>query len=137
LGFGLVYPALRTLYESFFDRTSERFVGLENYEVIFTQTGFQIVLRNTLIWVLIVPVVSTFVGLVYAAIVDRTRFEALAKALIFMPMSISLEGPSIIWKFVYEYKPDQPGVQQIGLANQILVWLGLEPYQIVITSPWN
>jgi alpha-glucoside transport system permease protein len=137
LGFGLIYPALRTVYQSFFDRTSENFVGLENYITVFTQDGFQLVLRNTLIWVLVVPIASTFIGLVYAVIVDRTRLEAVAKGLIFLPMAISMVGASIIWRFVYEYRPDQQGIRQIGLANQFLVWLGFEPYQFIITSPWN
>ena len=70
-------------------------------------------------------------------LVDRTRYESLAKTLIFLPMSISLVGASIIWKFVYEYRPNQGNIQQIGLANQILVWLGLEPYQFLLNQPWN
>jgi alpha-glucoside transport system permease protein len=81
--------------------------------------------------------VSTFIGLVYAVLVDRTRFEALAKGLIFLPMAISLVGASIIWRFVYAYRPEQEGVNQIGLVNQILVWLGISPQQFIITAPWN
>ncbi|HWJ84601.1 MAG TPA: sugar ABC transporter permease, partial [Cellulomonas sp.] len=46
-------------------------------------------------------------------------------------------GASIIWKFVYEYRPDQGSIQQIGLANQLLVWLGLPPQQFLLTQPWN
>jgi alpha-glucoside transport system permease protein len=137
LGLGILYPAIRTIRESFFDRTSDNFIGLDNYSSIFTQPGLQIVLRNTLIWVLLVPILATFIGLVYAVLVDRTRFEPLAKGLIFLPMAISLVGASIIWKFVYEFRPDQAGVEQIGLANQFLVWLGFEPQQFIITSPWN
>lgn len=134
---GLIYPAARTIYESLFDRTGTSFIGVDNYATIFTQDGFQIVLRNTAIWVLLVPVAATFIGLVYAVLVDRTRFEAFAKALIFLPMAISMVGAGVIWKFVYEFRPNQPGVNQIGLANQVLVWLGFEPYQFLITSPWN
>ncbi|HEU4491411.1 MAG TPA: sugar ABC transporter permease [Jiangellales bacterium] len=137
LVFGLIYPGLRTIRESFFDRTSTNYVGFENYTTLFTEDIFQIVLRNTAIWVFIVPIVSTLIGLVYAVLVDRTRFEALAKGLIFLPMAISMVGASIIWKFVYEYRPDQEGVEQIGLANQLLVWAGREPYQFLITSPLN
>jgi alpha-glucoside transport system permease protein len=133
----LIYPAFRTIRESFFDRTGDNYIGFDNYVTIFAQDEFQIVLRNTLVWVILVPLVSTFVGLVYAVLVDRTRFEALAKGLIFLPMAISLVGASIIWKFVYEFRPDQPGVEQIGLANQILVWLGFAPNQFIITAPWN
>ena len=86
---------------------------------------------------ILVPLIATLIGLVYAVLVDRTRFESMAKTLIFLPMAISLVGASIIWKFVYEYRPDQGNIQQIGLANQILVWLGLEPYQFLLNQPWN
>ena len=68
-------------------------------------------------------------------LVDRTRGEKLAKALVFLPMAISMVGASIIWKFMYEYR--QGGSPQIGLLNQILVWVGLDPYQFIITEPWN
>ncbi|NMR21125.1 carbohydrate ABC transporter permease [Cellulomonas fimi] len=137
IGFGLVYPGLRTMYASFFDRGGKNFVGLDNYVTAFTQDQFQIVLRNTALWVLIVPVVATFIGLVYAVLVDRTRFEAVAKGLIFLPMAISMVAASIIWRFVYEYKPNQPGVNQTGLANQLLVWLGREPQQFLLNAPTN
>ena len=137
LVFGLIYPGIRTIRESFFDRTGENFVGFDNYQTLLSEDIFQIVLRNTAIWVFVVPIVSTLIGLVYAVLVDRTRFEALAKGLVFLPMAISMVGASIIWKFVYEYRPNQEGIEQIGLANQVLVWLGREPYQFLITSPLN
>jgi alpha-glucoside transport system permease protein len=52
-------------------------------------------------------------------------------------MAISFVGASIIWKFVYEYRPDQANVKQIGLLNQLLVWLGGTPQQWLIESPLN
>ena len=72
-------------------------------------------LRNTLLWVLLTPPISTIIGLVYAVIVDRSAFEKFAKALLFLPMAISLVGASIIWKFVYDYKCGRE--HQIGLLN--------------------
>jgi len=142
LTFGLLYPGIRTIYASLFDQTSTEYVGFQNYVTAFTEPQFQIVLRNTLLWVLLVPIVSTLIGLVYAVLVDRTRFESLAKTLIFLPMAISLVGASIIWKFVYQYKPHsfEPGAtnpNQIGLANQILVWLHIEPQQFLLNQPTN
>ena len=137
LGFGLLYPAIRTIRSSFFDRTSDNFIGWDNYVTIASTSGFQIVLRNTLIWVILVPLLSTLIGLIYAVLVDRTRFEAFAKGLIFLPMAISLVGASIIWKFVYEFRPDQEGVEQIGLLNQVLVWVGFSPQQFLLDSPSN
>jgi alpha-glucoside transport system permease protein len=88
-------------------------------------------------WVVVTPFVATAIGLLYAILVDRSRFESLAKALIFLPMSISFVAASVIWKFVYEYRPDQGRVQQIGLVNQIIVWLGGKPQQLLIDSPLN
>lgn len=137
LAWGLVRPALITLWNSFFDRRGAEFVGLDNYARAFTEGEFQKVLSNTAVWVILVPLVSCGIGLIYAVLVDRTRFEKLAKALVFIPMAISMVGASIIWKFVYEFKPNQPGVKQTGLLNQVLVWLGLDPQQFLINQPWN
>jgi alpha-glucoside transport system permease protein len=137
LGLGLVYPALRTVQSSFMSADGSEFVGLANYATVFTEDTFQVVLRNTVLWVVIVPLASTLFGLVYAYLVDRTRFEALAKALIFLPLAISLVAASVIWRFVYEFRPDQPGVNQIGLANQILVLFGAEPRQFLLNAPVN
>ena len=137
LAVGLIYPAVRTIYQSFFDRTSANYVGFDNYSQVFTDPAMVTMLRNTAIWVILTPILSTMIGLVYAVLVDRSRVEAAAKAVIFLPMAISLVGASIIWKFVYEYRPDQQGIQQIGLLNQVLVWLGFEPQQWLIGSPLN
>jgi alpha-glucoside transport system permease protein len=137
LGFGLLYPGIRTIWSSLFNRNGADFVGIDNYITAFTEEQFQVVLRNTVLWVVLVPVVATLVGLVYAVLVDRTRMEYLAKTLIFLPMAISMVGASIIWKFVYEYKPNQPGVNQTGVLNQLLVWIGLEPQQFLLGAPAN
>jgi alpha-glucoside transport system permease protein len=134
---GLIYPALRTAYQSVFDANSANFVGLANYARIFSQPDLLLVLRNTFLWVVLTPVLATAIGLVYAVLVDRTRFEAVAKALIFLPMAISFVGASIIWKFVYEYRPNQQNIQQVGLVNQFLVWLGFEPVNLILQQPWN
>ncbi len=135
MGFGLVYPALRTSLLSFRDRNGEGWVGLENYLWAFTDTQGFIALRNTFIWVVVVPLFSTAIGLLYAILVDRSRFESVAKSLLFMPTAISFVGASIIWKFVYAYRP--PQADQIGVANQIRVWLGMEPAQFTLNAPIN
>lgn len=137
LGFAVVYPAIRTVYESLRDSDGQHFVGFGNFSTIFTSADQLVVLRNTALWVILSPVVATGIGLLYAVLVDRSRFESVAKALIFLPMAISFVGASIIWKFVYEYRPDQPGVRQIGILNQVVVWLGGSPQEWLITSPWN
>jgi alpha-glucoside transport system permease protein len=135
LAIGLIYPTIGTTIQAFQDNRSRNFVGFDNFIWIFTQPyGIRVVV-NTIVWVLIVPALSTIFGLAYAAFIDRSRGEKIFKALVFMPMAISFVGASIIWKFVYDAKPaDQ---DQIGLLNQIVVWFGGQPVYWLQNSPWN
>lgn len=137
IGYGLVRPMIITVYNSFFDRTGDAFVGWDNFAAMFGDADLRRVLVNTVVWVFLVPIMATFLGLIYAVAVDRSRFEAIAKALIFLPLSISFVGAGVIWRFMYEFRADFGDIQQIGLLNQVLVWLGFEPYQFLITGPWN
>jgi len=137
LSVGLLYPAVKTIYTSFFDAAGKAFIGLGNYHTIFSSSDEITVLRNTVLWVVVTPFVATAIGLLYAILVEGAKAEALAKAMIFLPMAISMVAASIIWKFVYEFRPDQPGVKQIGLLNQVLAWLGGSPQQWLLNEPWN
>jgi alpha-glucoside transport system permease protein len=132
---GLLYPGIRTIFESFRDQASREFVGIDNYKTIFTNSDQLTVLRNTAVWVILTPILATFIGLVYAVLIDKARIEAVAKALIFLPMAISLVGASLIWKFVYDYRATEN--EQIGLANAILKAVGLDTYRFLLTEPWN
>jgi alpha-glucoside transport system permease protein len=132
---GLLYPAFGTIVNSFQFRTSPEFIGFDNYIRAFTEPAFLLVLGNTALWVLVAPLLATFIGLVYAVVVDRSRFEKFAKALVFLPMAISMVGASIIWRFVYEFKP--AGTDQTGLLNQLIVWLGGSPVQFLLERPGN
>jgi alpha-glucoside transport system permease protein len=134
---GLVYPGIRTIYQSFFDAAGSAFIGIDNYTTIFTDGDQLTVLRNTVFWVVATPFVATAVGLLYAILVDKAKMESFAKSLIFLPMAISFVGASIIWSFVYAYRPDQANVKQIGLLNQVLVWVGGTPQQWLVDSPLN
>ncbi|MEV4842808.1 sugar ABC transporter permease [Micromonospora matsumotoense] len=135
LTIGLVVPAIRTVLLSFMDSGGDDWVGLRNYGWMFSEDSIVRVLLNTLIWVLLVPLVATTFGLLYAVMVDKARFESIAKSLIFLPMAISFVGASIIWKFVYAYRSEDQ--DQIGLLNQIVVTLGGEPRQWLLDSPLN
>lgn len=132
---GLVVPAIRTTLLSFMNGGSTNWVGLRNYGWMLSQDEILTVLTNTLIWVILVPLLATSVGLVYAVLVDRARLEAVAKSLVFMPTAISFVGAGIIWKFVYAYRSSEQ--EQIGLLNQIVVAFGGEPKQWLLNPPLN
>ncbi|MDQ1577443.1 MAG: alpha-glucoside transport system permease protein [Microbacteriaceae bacterium] len=134
LGIGLIYPTIKTTIDSFYSGRG-RFIGFDNFVWIFTQESAVRTVLNTLVWVLIAPAVSTAIGLAYAVFIDKSRGEKFFKALVFMPMAISFVGASIIWKFVYAARP--AGGEQIGVLNQLIVWLGGQPQQFLQNSPWN
>ncbi|HEY8913894.1 sugar ABC transporter permease [Lacisediminihabitans sp.] len=135
LAIGLIYPTIGTTIAAFQNSRGNRFIGLDNFVWIFTQqTGIRVVL-NTIVWVLIVPAVSTAFGLAYAMFIDKSRGEKYFKILVFMPMAISFVGASIIWRFVYAARP--AGQNQIGLLDQIVVWFGGQPVEWIQNSPWN
>ena len=129
---GLVYPAIQTVYLAFTNRQGE-WIGFQNFVWMFTQDEILQVLLNTIIWVLLVPALSTTIGLAYAVFIDKSAGEKVLKSLVFLPMAISFVGAGIIWRFIYEYRAE--GYEQIGLLNQIIVWFGGEPRQFLIESP--
>jgi alpha-glucoside transport system permease protein len=134
LAIGLIYPTIKTTIDSFYSGRG-RFIGFDNFVWIFTQESAIRTVLNTIVWVLIAPVVSTAIGLAYAVFIDKSRGEKVFKTLVFMPMAISFVGASIIWKFVYAARPQDQ--DQIGVLNQIIVWLGGQPVQFLQNSPWN
>lgn len=135
LGWLLVLPALRTLYLSFFNASSEKFVGLANYAAIFTDRLMATALRNNLLWVFVGTLACVALGLLIAILADRSSYEKVAKSIIFMPMAISFVAAGVIWKFVYYY---QPGERQIGLLNAIVTTLGGDAQAWTsMIQPWN
>ncbi|HEY8346592.1 MAG TPA: sugar ABC transporter permease [Symbiobacteriaceae bacterium] len=134
----LAMPTVRTLIASFYDANGEQFVGLANYVYAFSSREMLISFRNNFFfWLTFSTVFSIVFGMLIAVLADRTHpvFERICKAIIFMPMAISMVGASVIWKFVYEYRP--PGSEQIGLLNAIVVALGGEPKAWLLMQPWN
>jgi alpha-glucoside transport system permease protein len=94
--------------------------------------------RNNLMWIIFGSTFSVAFGLIIAVLADRSRFEKTAKSFIFLPMAISFVGASIIWNFIYEFRPIEQ--TQIGLLNSFMVALGGVPRawaQWVDISPWN
>ncbi len=138
LGIFLLYPTVITFKLSFQDRNGEGWVGLDNYVTLFTDPGTLEAIRNSVIWVIVVPLLSVGIGLIFAVLSDRlgSKSEALAKSFIFMPMAISFVGASIVWKFVYNFRPEGFG-EQIGLLNGIWSGLGNDPVAWLLQEPWN
>lgn len=89
---------------------------------------------NNLKWIILMTAGTVGVGLAFAVLADRVKYEGLAKAIIFMPMAISFVGAGVIWKFVYDYGTRQV---QIGLLNSIVTALGGKPISWLSTPGLN
>ena len=132
----LVYPTVNTFYLSFFDKRSENFVGLANYVWLFTSKAMRIAFRNNLLWLVVFTTLTVSLGLVLAVMLDRVRYESVAKSVIFLPMAISFVGAGVIWRFMYAFRP--PDAPQIGLLNAILVGVfGRDPVGWLVNRSVN
>ncbi|QLL22966.1 sugar ABC transporter permease [Actinobacteria bacterium IMCC25003] len=132
---GLGIPAVQTFIESFKNADSSKWVGFANYTRAFKDPDILLAFRNTMLWIIISPVVVTALGLGLATMLNKMKREALAKSLIFMPMAISFVGGSLIWNLMYQYQ--EPEVNQTGLVGQIMKSLGIPLQHLLLWSPWN
>ena len=107
LGVWVVYPTIRTIIRSFYDRDGDEFVALDNYETLFTDDTLVTAIQNNFLWLLIVPAFVTAIGLVFAVLLERIRFSVAFKVVVFMPMAISLFAAGVIWRLMYEKDPSQ------------------------------
>ncbi len=136
LGLYLAYPVFATFWLSLHDNGGTGWVGLQNYREMFAEPKFWESMRNNMLWLLVVPALSTAFGLLAAQLTDRIGWGNLAKSLIFMPMAISFVGASVIWKLIYDARP--AGDDQIGILNAIYIALGGDAPQQWLQIPfWN
>lgn len=137
LGLYLAYPVFETFRLSLIDRNAGgAFVGAENYARMLDDPKFWEALRNNFLWLLIVPAASTAFGLLAAQLTDRIGWGNIAKSLIFMPMAISFVGAAVIFKLVYDARPED--VAQIGILNAVYLQLGgAEPVTWLTVPFWN
>jgi alpha-glucoside transport system permease protein len=133
----LALPTIRTFWISLFNSDSSQFIGLGNYLKVFTDPNMLEVFRNNLLWMVLGTTFCVIFGLAIAILADRSKFEALAKSIIFLPMAISFVGAGVIWNFIYEVKDKADA--QIGLLNAI--WVGVfggDPQAwTALIQPWN
>ena len=122
----LVVPVFWTVALSFNTGSGLRFrewVGFENYERLFTRDRAFLdlsefppdgALINNVLWVVLYTSACLILGLAIAVLAAKVRYEAVIKAVIFVPMAISATAVAIIWLFVYS--PDTT----LGVLNAFL-----------------
>ncbi len=131
----MVYPLLRTVVISFRNNSDTDWIGFANYQYFFTFPDTLTSLRNSLLWLVFYTFFAVFLGLIIAILVDRVKYESLAKIAIFLPVPISAVAASIIWKFMFDYQP--PGTTQTGTLNAAIGLLGRDPVAWLVNATTN
>src|SRR5438874_7167367 len=131
----MVYPLLRTVVLSFRNNADTTWVGLNNYHYFFTFPDTLSSLKNSVLWLIFYTFFSVTLGLIIAILLDRVRYESLAKIAIFLPVPISAVAASIIWRFMFDYQP--PGTTQTGTLNALVGVFGAGPIPWLSSSTTN
>jgi alpha-glucoside transport system permease protein len=106
-----VYPLVATVRNSLFDSTGTSYIGLHNYQEIFSTASILVTFRNNVIWFVVFPFLVTFLGLVFAVLTERIRWSTAFKTIIFMPIIFSATASGLVWRTIFDLDP------HIGLVN--------------------
>ena len=129
----LVFPTVYTIALAFNRGRRGEFtewLGLDNFVTLFTKDPNFINLStfpptgavwNNVLWIIFYTGFVLALGLIVATLAARVRYEAVIKAIVFLPMAIAATALAVIWKFMYA--PDA----NIGLLNALLGAVNIGP----------
>lgn len=102
------------------------FAGLDNFTKVIGSSAFGLVLKNTLIWTVVVVGLSTLFGFVLALLLNNEfKGRKIARAVIVFPWATSLIIQASTWKFMID--------GDYGTLNTLLMKLGLISSKINLT----
>lgn len=123
-----VFPIFRSIYLSLckykLGMAAPEFVGLENYEKLFTSNLFWKVMGNTIYFALITVIPSMVGGLGLAMLVNRKgKHIGFLRTSFFYPCVMPMIAIASVWMFIYMAKN--------GLLDQLLISFGQEPMNVL------
>ncbi len=129
----MLFPLGFSLYMSFqrWDVfTPPKFVGLKNFEELFTSDPlFLIAIRNTAIFTLGTVVPTVLISLVVAGVLNRkVKGIGVFRTIVFLPLAISSVVMAVVWQFVFN--------TDNGLLNIMLGWIGIGPVPWLVEPRW-
>ncbi len=121
--------------------TDVKWVGLRNYEQIFTiYEPFWGAVRNNLLWLAILGLVATPLGLFFAFLLDKKiRFTRFYQGVFYMPVVLSLAVVGFIAQLVYSRDHGALNVL-LGRADHPTDWLGdpkINIWAVLVAAVWR
>lgn len=116
LGVWLVYPTVYTIVRSFFGPAGYlgHWVGIDNYRTLFTTSTLVTAIKNSAIWVAVVPAFVTAFGLLFAVLTERISWAVGFKTIVFLPMAISAFATGVTWRIMYQQDPNVGAINALG-----------------------
>lgn len=132
-GIWIGLPMLASIVLSFtqYDVISApRFIGLSNFEDLFTNPVFMTSLKNTAIYAFFTVPVSMAIALVLAVMLNQgIRGQMLYRTAIFIPQVTATVAIALVWLWIYNPRG--------GLANQLLGFFGIGPVSWLTDTSWS
>ena len=100
----LLVPALSTLRLSF--QEYDGAFSIRNYAFLWDPDSlgylqFRLAMRNSLMWLILVPSTCIILGLLIAVLADSVKWGVVAKTFVFVPLAISFVGAAVIWRNIF------------------------------------
>src|SRR6478735_5971588 len=98
-------PLLFVIWDSLHNRTflsnSYRFIGLNNYQSLFSSAAFWVIIARSLIWTLSSVVLQIAAGLIMALFLNQAILgRAFFRGLFLLPWVIPIVVVSVLWKWI-------------------------------------
>jgi alpha-glucoside transport system permease protein len=112
----VAYPIGYTAWLSLHSGDNGRYVGLDNYQTMFTSPETLHAITNNVVWVAVAPTLVTALGLIFAVLTERVRLATALKTVLFMPMAISFLAAGVTFRLVYDESPERGALNAVVVA---------------------
>ncbi|GAB3932159.1 sugar ABC transporter permease [Kribbella albertanoniae] len=126
-----IWPTLRGAYLSFTEYSlleAPKFNGLDNYDRMIHDSFFWNALVVTLEYVVINIGVQTVLAVAIAMVMYRLTRSITVRAAILLPYLVANVVVALVWYWMLDF--------QVGIVNQGLTWLGIDPIAFFGESNW-
>ena len=94
------------------------FIGFDNFSKVLSSAKFALVLKNTVVWTILVVVLSTVLGFILALLLNNEfKGRKVARAIVVFPWATTLVIQASVWKFIID--------TDYGALNTLLKSLGI------------
>ena len=101
------------------------FCGFDNFAKVLKSAKFGMVLKNTIIWTIMVVVLSTVLGFILALILNNEfKGRKIARAIVVFPWATTLVIQASAWKFIIntDYGALNTLLKSLGIIQQNVNW---------------